>query len=215
MNTLLQDLRYSLRTLAKTPGFAVIAVLTLAVGIGANTAIFSLLNAVLLRSFPYRNASRLVYVFTPSHSLPSTVPIDAIGPTNGDFFDIQRRARSFSAITLFDQRSFNFATGGGAQRVNGAIVQDDFFATFGVRPLFGRGIEPVDTEPGREHVIISYALWQSAFGGSEQALGTSITLDGQIYRVIGVMPASFGYPSQNELPYADRGRTQTIGSRDN
>jgi hypothetical protein len=184
-------------------------VLTLAVGIGANTAIFSLLNAVLLRSFPYRNAGRLVYVFTPSHNLPPQVPIDAIGPTNGDFFDIQRQAHSFSAITLFDSRAFNFAAGGAAQRVNGAVVQSNFLSTFGVSPLFGRGIEPADTEPGREHVaLISYALWQSAFGASAQVLSKSVALDGQIYRVIGVMPASFGYPSGNELPYSNAGRTQ-------
>lgn len=182
--------------------------LTLAVGIGANTAIFSLLNAVLLRSFPYANPGQLLYVWTPSHNLPQ-VPIEAIGPSNGDFFDIQRQAHSFSEITLFDQRSFNLAAEGTAQHVEGAIVQDNFFATFGVRPLFGRGIEPAGTEPGREHVaIISYVLWQSAFGGSSEVLGKSLTLDGHTYRVIGVMPASFGYPSQNELPYGDHGRTQ-------
>ena len=208
MNTLLQDLRYSLRTLAKAPGFAVIAVLTLAVGIGANTAIFSLLNAVLLRSFPYRNADWLVYVFAPSHSLPQ-IPIEAIGPSNGDFFDIQRQARSFSASTLFDQHSFNLSAEGAAQRVSAVFVQPNFFSLFGVNPLFGRAIESADTELGRQHVaIISHALWQSAFGGGREVLEKSLTLDGQTYHVIGVMPASFGYPSGNEAPYSNPGQTQ-------
>jgi predicted permease len=208
MKTLLQDVRYALRTLAKTPGFAAIAVLTLAVGIGANTAIFSLLNAVLMRSLPYKDPGQLVYVFTPSHDLPG-VPLEAIGPTNGDFFDIQRQAHSFSAITLFNQRFFNLSTEGRAQRVLGAFVQSNFFVTLGVSPLFGHAFELDNTVPGHEQVaVISYSLWQSAFGGSEQVLGKSVTLDGKIYHIIGVMPASFGYPSGNELPFSSEGRTQ-------
>jgi predicted permease len=208
MGTFLQDLRYGLRMLVKSPGFTAIAILTLAIGIGANTAIFSLLNAVLIRSLPYKDPGRLVYIWTPSHDLPG-VPLEAIGPSNGDFFDIQRQAHSFSAITLFDQRLFNMSAEGTTERVSGVFVQSNFFSTFGVSPLFGRSIEPADTESGGEDVaIISHALWQSAFGGSAQVLGKSITLDGKIYRVVGVMPASFGYPSGNELPFSTPGPTQ-------
>ncbi len=208
MSTLMQDIKFALRMLGKAPGFMAVAVLTLAVGIGANTAIFSLLNAVLLRSFPYRNPSGLVYLFTPSHNLPQ-IPIEALGPSNGGFFDIQRQAHAFSAITLFDQRSFNLSAEGSAQGVSGVFVQPNFFSTFGVSPFFGRVFEANDTVPGHEHVvIISHALWQSAFGASSQALGKSVTLDGQLYHVIGVMPASFGYPSGNELPYSTAGPTQ-------
>ncbi len=208
METLLQDFRFGLRMLAKSPGFSAIAILTLAIGMGASTAIFSLLNAVLIHSLPYENAGRLVYVWTPSHNL-TQVPLEAFGPSNGDFFDIQRQARSFSAITLFDQRFFNLAAEEMAQRVSGVFVQWNFFSTLGVSPLFGRTIETADTEPGRDHVaIISNALWQSAFGGSREVLGKSVTLDGQIYHIIGVMPASFGYPSGNELPYSSAGPTQ-------
>jgi putative ABC transport system permease protein len=194
--------------LRKSPGFTAVAILTLALGIGANTAIFSLLNAVLIRSLPYENASRLVYVWTPSHNF-TQVPVEALGPSNRDFFDIQRQARSFSAITLFDQRFFNLAADGMAQRVSGVFVQANFFSTLGVSPLFGRAIQPADTEPGHERIaIISHALWQSAFGRSTQVLARSVTLDGHIYHIIGVMPASFGYPSSNELPYSNEGRTQ-------
>ena len=195
--------------LARSPGFVIVAILTLAVGIGANTAIFSLLNAVLIRSLPYANPGRLVYVWTPSHDLPPQVPLDAIGPSNADFFDIQRQASSFSEVTLFDQRLFNLSSNGAAQRVSGVFVRDNFFSTFGVSPLFGRSIKPADTDPGHEQVaIISYALWQSAFGGSREVLGKSVTLDGKVYHVIGVMPGSFGYPCGDELPYSTAGPTQ-------
>jgi putative ABC transport system permease protein len=202
-------MRYALRVLAKTPGFTVVALLTLAVGIGADTAIFSLLNAVLIRSLPYGDARALVYLWTPSHSLPR-VPIEAMGPSNGDFFDIQRQLHSFSAFTLFDQQSFNLSAGGTAQRVGGALVQSNFFSTLDINPQFGRAIQAQDTEPGHEDVaIISRALWQSAFGGSNQVLGKTVTLDGQDYQVIGVMPATFGYPNSTELPYSEPGITKT------
>ena len=208
MSTLIQDIRFALRMLARSPGFAAVAILTLAVGIGANTAIFSLLNTVLIRSLPYKDPGQLLYVWAPSHDLPG-VPLEAIAPSNGDFFDIQRQARSFSAITLFNQQWFNLSAEGAAQRVSGVFVQPNFFSTFGVNPLFGRAIESSDTEQGRQHVaIISHALWQSAFGGSAQVLRQSVTLDGQVYNVIGVMPASFGYPSGAEMPYSNAGPTQ-------
>ena len=209
MGTIWQDMRYALRMLAKAPGFTVVVLLTLAIGIGADTAIFSVLNAVLIRSLPYGDARALVYVWIPSHSLPR-VPIEAMGPSNADFFDIQRQLHSFSAFTLFDQQSFNLSTEGTAQRVGGALVQSSFFSTLDINPQFGRAIQATDTEPGHEHVaIISRALWQSAFGGSNQVLDKTVTLDGQDYRVIGVMPATFGYPNSTELPYSEPGITKT------
>jgi predicted permease len=205
---LAQDLHFALRAFRRSPGFTVTVVATLAVGIGATTAIFSVLNAVLIRSFPYKSPDRLVYVWTPSRSLPK-IPLEAFEPSAGDFFDIQREAHSFSASTLFDQESFNLAAGGTVQRVSGTFVLPSFFPTFGVQPRFGRSIESADTEPGSEHVaIISYGLWQSAFGRSSRILGQTLTLNGQPYRVVGVMPASFGYPSGNELPYSNAGETQ-------
>jgi predicted permease len=208
MDSLWQDVKYGLRMLAKAPGFAAVAVLTLALGIGANTAIFSLLNAVLIRSLPYDDPGRLVYLWTPSRNFPQ-VPIEAMGPSNADFFDIQREARSFSAITLFNQDSYNLAAEGATQRVEGATILPNFFSTLGVSPQFGRGVEAEDVEPGHERVVvISHALWQTAFGGSLKVLGKSLTLDGQSYHVIGVMPASFSFPNANELPYSDPGKSE-------
>jgi putative ABC transport system permease protein len=208
MDSLWQDVKYGLRMLAKAPGFAAVAVLTLALGIGANTAIFSLLNAVLIRSLPYDDPGRLVYLWTPSRNFPQ-VPIEAMGPSNADFFDIQREARSFSAIMLFNQDSYNLAAEGATQRVEGATILPNFFSTLGVSPQFGRGVEAEDVEPGHERVVvISHALWQTAFGGSLKVLGKSLTLDGQSYHVIGVMPASFSFPNANELPYSDPGKSE-------
>ena len=208
LETFAQDIRYALRMLRKSPGFTAVAVLTLALGIGANTAIFSLLNAVLIRSLPYEDPGQLAYLWTPNHNFPN-VPIDAIGPSNGDFFDIQRQARSFSAMALFNPQSFNLATQGTAQRIGGASVRANFFSTLGVRPLLGREIEEADTEPGHQPVAdISYALWQAAFGGSTKVLGQEVKVDGESYRIIGVMPASFRYPSANEVPDSSLDRAQ-------
>jgi predicted permease len=208
LETTWQDIRFALRMLRKSPGFTTVAVLTLALGIGANTAVFSLLDAVLIRSLPYNNPDRLVYLWTPNRKLPQ-FPLEISGPSVGDFFEIQRQMRSFSSITLFSQQYFNLVAEGPAQRVSGVFVQPDFFSTFGVNPLFGRGFEGTDTEPGSGGVaVISYALWQSAFGGSANVLGKSMILNGQHYHVVGVMPGWFGYPSGNELPYSNSGKTQ-------
>ena len=203
-----QDIRFALRMLRKPPGFTVVAVLTLALGIGANTAIFSLLDAVLIRSLPYKNPDRLVYIWTPNRNL-AQFSLELSGPSVADFFDIQRQARSFSSMTLFNQQHFNLEAEGPAQRVSGVFVQPNFFSIFGVNPQFGRGIEGTDTQPGRGRVaVISYALWQSAFGGSTYVLGKSMMLNGRPYQIVGVMPASFGYPSGNELPGSNAGKTQ-------
>lgn len=202
METVVQDVWHGFRALRKSPGFAVMAILTLAVGIGANTAIFSLLNAVLIRPLPYGNPTRLVYVWTPFRSFPQ-FPIEATGPSYGDFFDLQRESHCFSEFTLFDQQSFNLALEDVAQRVGGALVQPSFFSTFQVTPMLGRPIETRDVESGQEHVVvISYALWRSNFGGGSEILHKSLVLDGQRYHVIGVMPPSFAYPRATELPYS-------------
>lgn len=208
LDHLWQDVRFALRMLRKSPGFTVVAVLTLALGIGANTAMFSLLDAVLIRSLPYKNPDRLVYIWIPNRNL-SQFQLEVSGPSVGDFFDIQRQARSFSSMTLFNQHYFNLTADRAAQRVSGVFVQSNFFSIFGVGPLFGRDIEPTDTEPGRGQVaVISYALWQSAFGGSADVLSKNMILNDQHYQIVGVMPASFAYPSGNELPYSNSGKTQ-------
>jgi predicted permease len=198
LETLAQDVRFGWRLLRKNPGFTAVTVATLALGIGANTAIFSLLNAVLLRSLPYEHPEELACLWTPNHKLPQ-IPIEVFGPSDADFFDLQRELHSFASLTLYNQASFNMATAGAAQRIGGTRVLPNFFATLGVSPELGRTIQAEDVRPGQEHVaIISHALWQSAFGGSLQVLHQSLLLDGQTYQIIGVMPPGFRFLSAEE-----------------
>src|SRR6202451_1446615 len=124
----IQDLRYGLRTLSKSPGFTITAVLTLAIGIGACTAVFSLVNAVLIRSLPYGDPGRLVYLYTPNPRF--NVPPEDFGPAYGDFYDIKRESRSFQRLKTFDQSMFSLAEQGSAQRVSAARIDGDFFQTF-------------------------------------------------------------------------------------
>jgi predicted permease len=147
VETLWQDVRYGARTLRKDPGFAAIVILTLALGIGATTAIFSLVNAVLIRSLPYGDPERLVYIWTPISQF-AQVPADAIGPTYADFYDIQSQAHSFSAMTLFEPGSYNLGSRGSADRVGGARVSGNFFSTLETQAELGRAVTQSDEVPG-------------------------------------------------------------------
>ena len=199
MEQIMQDLRYGLRTLSKSPGFTITAVLTLALGIGACTAIFSLVNAVLIRSLPYGDPGRLVYLYTPNPRF--NVPTESFGPAYGDFYDIKRESRSFQHLTTFDQSMFSLAGQDSAQRVSAARVDGDFFETFQASPELGRGITTDDNQPGHERVaVISHALWQSRFGSAPDILHRSLVLDGKGYRIVGVMPPAFEYPHNSDLP---------------
>jgi predicted permease len=195
----IQDLRYGLRTLSKSPGFTITAVLTLAIGIGACTAVFSLVNAVLIRSLPYGDPGRLVYLYTPNPRF--NVPPEDFGPAYGDFYDIKRESRSFQRITTFDQSMFSLAEQGSAQRVSAARIDGDFFQTFQASPELGRGITADDNQPGHERVaVISHALWRSTFGSAPDILHRSLVLDGKSYQIVGVMPPGFEYPHNSDLP---------------
>ena len=132
LDDLAQDIGYGLRSLRRQPAFTFVTVLTLALGIGACTAIFSLVNAVLLRSLPYGDSSRLVYLYLPNPNLKE-LPPEALGPSIADFFDIKAQSRSFSAITFFDQKGFNLNAGGQPERVGAAEVDPSFFHTLETR----------------------------------------------------------------------------------
>src|SRR5580692_1213246 len=200
----MQDLRYGLRTLSKSPGFTITTVLTLALGIGACTAIFSLVNAVLIRSLPYGDPGRLVYLYTPNPRF--NIPPESFGPAYGDFYDIKRESRSFQNITAFDQSVSNLASPGtaqgAAQRVSVARVDGDFFSTFQAAPELGRPITADDNQPGHDKVaIVSHALSRSIFGSVAGVLHRQLLIDGKSYEIIGVMPESFEYPHFSDLPY--------------
>ncbi|HEX3745022.1 MAG TPA: ABC transporter permease [Bryobacteraceae bacterium] len=191
---LLQDLAFGLRMLRKSPGFAALAVVTLAIGIGATTAVFSLVDGVLLRALPYRDPGRLVYLFQPIPHITG-VPLEGWGPMNADFYDWQSQNHSFASLALFTSDSDNLSVDGGAVRVNSSRVTGDFFRTLGVEPALGRALGPDDDRSGVERVVvISHALWQSQFGADPHVLGRQVLLDAKPCRIVGVMPPSFAFP---------------------
>lgn len=199
-----QDLRYGLRTLRRQRAFTVVTVLTLALGIGACTAIFSLVNAVLIRSLPYGEPERLAYLYTPSPHLK--VPAEVFTPSFADFTDLQRGNRSFESMTLFEQRTFDLFVGDRPRRLGAAAVDANFFHVLQSVPQLGRVFDSKEMQPGgRAAVVISDGLWHSAFGGRQDVLGSLLHLDGKPYEIVGIMPSGFGYPHKSELLYGNGG----------
>ena len=199
LEDLLADLHYGVRVLRKSPGFAVVAVLTLGLGIGACTAVFSLVNAVLLRALPYWDTGRLVYLYTPNSTFKD-VPLEAFGPAYADYFDLKAQSHSYAGMTSFGQASYGLAGAHSTERVGAAKVDGDFFTVLGARPEIGRAITAVDDHPGSDGVaVISHGLWQRMFAGGMDVLTKTLRLDGRTYRVVGVMPAEFGYPHDYDL----------------
>jgi predicted permease len=202
VENLSQDLRYGLRTLRRTPGLTVTAVLTLGLGIGACTAIFSLVNAVLIRSLPYGSPERLVYLFTPNPNWK--IPPEVICPDYGDFFDIKRESKSFVDMTAYEQTLFKVTIQGATQPIGAARVDEGFFSTLQSAPELGRTINTEDNQPSHSHVaVISHSLWESMFGANADVLQRSLELDGASYQIIGVMPREFEYPFNSDLPYGN------------
>lgn len=198
LESFLFDIRYGLRMLRKSPGFAILAIATLALGIGATTAVFTLVNAVLLRALPYHDPGRLVFLWETNPDVPG-VPLEAWGAINGDFYDWQKQSRSFSDLALFNTQSLNLSANETAIGIIGSRVTGDFFHLLGVAPLLGRTFDADDDEPGKEQVaVISHALWQSRFGSDSQVLGKQLLLNARSYRIVGVMPAGFEFPHGSE-----------------
>jgi macrolide transport system ATP-binding/permease protein len=154
LDDLAQDIRYGLRSLRRQPAFTFVTVLTLALGIGACTAIFSLVNAVMLRSLPYGDSSRLVYLYTPNPNIKGLPGPEVFGPSNADFFDIKAQSHSYELITFFNQKIYSLKAGDQPQRVGAAQIDTSFFRTLDVAPLIGRDFNDRDEEPGNNHVVI-------------------------------------------------------------
>jgi len=185
IDTLLQDLRYAARTLAKSSGFTAVVVLTLALGIGANTAIFSVVNGVLLTPLPYQDPSRLVVVWESK----GTSNHNVVNPAN--YMDWHDRATSFSGLALMSWAGLTF-TGDEAERVQGRAVTPDFFGVLGATPLLGRTFRAEESRPHVPRVIVlSEALWRRRFGADRGIIGRAVPVAGGTARVVGVMPASF------------------------
>ena len=196
MNGLRQDLRYGLRTLTKSPGFTIIAILTLALGIGANTAIFSVVNAVLLRPLPYGEPERIVQLWETQPS--KNAYQGTVSPLC--FNDWRTRSRSFASMAAYRYANFTLTGGDTPQSLTGAAVSADFLAVLGVAPARGRAFTPEDDQPGNSRsVILSHGLWQRRFASDPQVIGRTLELNGENQTVIGVMPPGFEFPSSAEL----------------
>ncbi|HEV8422723.1 MAG TPA: ABC transporter permease, partial [Chthoniobacterales bacterium] len=192
----MNDLRYAIRQLFKSPGFTAVAVLTLSLGIGANSAIFSVINAVLLRPLPFPEANRIVYL----NESDSTQPFISISWF--DFLDWQRINTVFEQLAVSRRESFNLSgiEGREAERVSGAVVSANFFRVVGLTPEIGRVFsEQEDRRGGPALAVISDGLWQRAFQRSPAVLGRSINLHNQLYEVIGVMPPQMSAPSEVDV----------------
>jgi putative ABC transport system permease protein len=191
----MNDLRYALRALRTNPGFTLVAVLTLALGIGANTTIFSVVNGVLLRPLPYRAPERLVQVFESRSGARGTV-------SPPDYVDWREQSDVFDGLaTLNTSSSFALSSGTGpAEQINAASVTPNFFSMLGVRPALGRDFVPAEGVAGQAQVaLLGYGLWRRRFGGDAAILGSAVQLDGQSYQVVGVMPAGQEYPREAEI----------------
>ena len=194
MSILLQDLKFALRTLTKSPAFTLVAVLTLALGIGANTAIFSVVNAVLLRSLPFKDSSQLV-VMRETHKNVGNVSV-----SYPDFLDWRQQSHSFSAMAVINNVGFNLSGVAQPENIGGYAVSPNFLALVGVRPVLGRDLLPCEEKPGTAPVILlSYQLWQSHLGGDPAVIGRSITLDGRSFAIVGILPSTFRFLDRTDV----------------
>jgi len=196
--SLLSDMRYGARALVRQPAFALVAILTLALGIGANTAIFGIVNAVVLRPLPYSDPARVVMLW--SH----WINWDKTWVSQGELEDYRRQARSLEQVGAFQYAAFNLTGGGEPLRVRAATVQPQVFAALGAQPIVGRLFGPDEDRPGAEHVaVLGEGLWQSRFGGDRSVVGRPVLLDDVRYTIVGVLPDALRLP----IDYATRQTT--------
>jgi len=211
MSTLLQDIRYGLRMLAKNPGFTAVAVLTLALGIGANTAVFSVLYGVLLRPLPYPEPQRLVGLAERYRGQSGQMNV-----TYREFRWLQDNGKVFENLAAWTSVGLNLFTVGQAERVEALRVSSNYFRTFGVAPEIGREFLPEEDQPGGARVaMLSHGLWVRRFGGDHGVVGRTVTLDGEPYTIVGVMPASFLSIEPVDVWSTIAQVSQTIGSGQN
>jgi len=195
----LQNLRYAFRRLLKSPGFALVAVLIMALGIGANTAIFSVVHSVLLEPLPFHDADRLIQLWhvPPQTSFPGMTRFSV---SAANFLDWQKQNDVFEQMALYSGGGFDITGNGKPEAISASLVSDGFFSVLGVQPLHGRVFRPDEDRPGSNHeVILSYKLWQARYGSDPNVLGRSINLDGQPFTIIGVMGPKMTKPDFVQL----------------
>src|SRR2546427_10010367 len=194
MNTIFQDIRYGVRMLLKTPALTFIVILALALGIGANTAIFSVINAVVLRPLPYDHAEQLLFLNERSPVL------DEMSISYPNFTDWRDQNHVFEKIGVYNRNSYNLTGYGDSERILTAQVSADLLSALRVNALIGRVFTNDEDQPGAAPVVVlSYGLWQRRFGGQTSILNQTLTLNGKSYTVIGVMPPGYAYPSRADM----------------
>jgi putative ABC transport system permease protein len=197
MGTLMQDIRYGLRMLRKSPGFTVVAVLTLALGIGANAAVFSVVNALLFHPFPFPHLEQLILVRESSPNQDADFDTDTFSAA--DFYDLKGDVHSFQDLAASSFANLNIGDRGQVDGVEGAALSANFFAVLGVQPAQGRGFTADEEQPGHDRaLIISYGYWQRRFGGDSSVLGRTVQVNGRAATVVGIMPGGYAYPVGTE-----------------
>jgi len=195
MTNLLQDIRHGLRILLKSPGFTAAAVIVLGLGIGANSAIFSVVNAVLLRPLPFQDSARLVQVWhvPPARSFPGMTQFSV---SAANFVDWQAQNHAFEQMAIYSFSHLNLTGRDQPESLQGSAVSPDFFSTLRKQPMLGRPFTLEENQPGQDHVVIlSYNLWKNRFGADTSIIGHQVSFDGQPYTVVGVMDSKFLFPS--------------------
>jgi predicted permease len=191
------DLRFAIRQLCRNLGFSLTAILTLALGIGATTAVFSLVNTILLRPLPFPAQNRLMWLAQQDHSLPGVVPEALSYP---DYFDWRAQDHTFSEMASYTGGGVTLQTAAEAERLDAQQVSANFFQVLGVAPMLGRDFHWEDEKPGNREVMLSYSLWQLEFGSAKDIAGKTIQMDDHVYTVAGVMPKGFQFPLEGPAP---------------
>jgi putative ABC transport system permease protein len=194
LEAVIQDVRFGLRLLRKNPGFTAVAVITLALGIGANTAIFSVINAVLLKPLPFEQPDRLVKVYhTPPQTSFPGIPTFSVSPAN--FLDWRTQSRAFEGMAAYGFRRYTLTGKGRPEAISIGLVNSDLFSILRARPLIGRVFLEDEDEPGRDHeVVLTYSFWDEHFGADREIVGKNIELNGEPFTVVGVMRPGFDFP---------------------
>src|ERR1051325_9224886 len=214
MTAFFQDVRYAFRMIARSPGFAALAILAFALGIGANTAIFSVVNAVLLRPLPYPHPERLIRLGEGSPNFP----FGSVSYPN--YLDWRAAQRTFTDLALYRRDSYNLSSGNGTapERVGGARISANFFTVLGVPPQLGRDFNDTDDVPrGRKVALITDGTWRRRFGASRDVLGKDVFVDGVSREIVGVLPPTVGLPRLAEIyiPLDDLRAAENVLMRDN
>src|SRR5215471_14190798 len=198
MESLLAEIRYSARVLLRTPGFTIVALITLGLGIGVTTAVFSMANAVVFRPLPFGEPERAVMVWETNPHLQDG---DKVPVANADFLDWRSQNHSFESMAAFSAFSFSLSDVNPPIKLDGVLCSTGFFSAIGVEPAKGRGFREHEDEIGNDHVVvISDGLWRRQFGADPNIVGRDLRLTGQKYKVIGIMPPGFGFPEASTMP---------------